>query len=136
MTGCSGYLVIEQTALIIKTVLGLISISNNNTHYTQTCYFPDSAEHFQLFGIKRWYVFKVISEKQMKIHIIKQLTMTHCVHTHGLCRQLPKNPSDQKVKAALDCGAIDEAVDVAGVHCLSVFGAGAFTDWREITRRC
>lgn len=41
--------------------------------------------------------------------------------------RLPKNPRDQEVEAALDLGAVDEAVDVAGVHGLSVLGAGAFT---------
>lgn len=40
---------------------------------------------------------------------------------------LPENPCDQEVKAALDLGAVDEAVYVAGVHRLSMLGAGAFT---------
>lgn len=34
------------------------------------------------------------------------------------------------MKAALDLGAVDEAVDVAGVHGLSVFSTGAFTHCR------
>lgn len=45
--------------------------------------------------------------------------------------QLPKNPCDQKVKAALDLGAVDEAVDVAGVHGLSVFSSCSFTHYRN-----
>lgn len=45
--------------------------------------------------------------------------------------QLPKNPCDQEVEAALDLGAVDEAVNVAGVHCLSVLGASAFTHCRD-----
>lgn len=46
-------------------------------------------------------------------------------------RGLPKNPCDQEVKAALDLGAVDEAVDVAGVHSLPVFSAGALTHYRD-----
>lgn len=42
---------------------------------------------------------------------------------------LPKNPCDQEVKAALDLRAVDEAVDVAGVHSLSVFITGSFTHY-------
>ena len=41
--------------------------------------------------------------------------------------QLPKEPCDQEVEAALDLGAVDEAVDVAGVHRLSVLSSCAFT---------
>ena len=40
---------------------------------------------------------------------------------------MPKEPCDQEVEAALDLGAVDEAVDVAGVHRLAVLGARAFT---------
>lgn len=43
-----------------------------------------------------------------------KLTVRLC--TPRLFRQvriLPKNPRDQEVKAALDLGAVDEAVDVA-----------------------
>lgn len=31
--------------------------------YVKTCYFSDGAEHFQLFGIQGWDVFKIISMK-------------------------------------------------------------------------
>lgn len=41
--------------------------------------------------------------------------------------ELPKNPCDQEVKAALDLGAINEAVNVARIHRLSVLCAGAIT---------
>ena len=59
---------------------------------------------------------------------MNMLTVQHCNRrSFRQGRQLPKNPCDQEVKAALDLGAVDEAVDVAGVHRLSVFSAGAFT---------
>lgn len=45
--------------------------------------------------------------------------------------QLPKNPRDQEVKTALDLGAVDEAVYVAGVHGLSVFSTCSFTHYRD-----
>lgn len=35
------------------------------------------------------------------------------------------------MKAALDLGAVDEAVDVAGVHSLPVFSTSAFTNCRD-----
>lgn len=35
------------------------------------------------------------------------------------------------MKAALDLGAVDEAVDVTGVNGLSVFGTSAFTHYRD-----
>lgn len=35
------------------------------------------------------------------------------------------------MEAALDRGAVNEAVDVAGVHRLSVFSTGAFTHCRD-----
>lgn len=46
-------------------------------------------------------------------------------------RKLPKNPCDQEVKAALDLGAVDETVDVAGVHSLPVFSTRPFTNCRD-----
>lgn len=59
---------------------------------------------------------------------MNMLTVQHCtLRSFRQGRQLPKNPCDQEVKAALDLGAVDEAVDVAGVHRLSVFSTGAFT---------
>ncbi len=60
------------------------------------------------------------------------LTVRHCApRFFRQGRQLPENPRDQEVKAALDLGAVDEAVDVAGVHGLPVFSASAFTHCRD-----
>lgn len=43
-----------------------------------------------------------------------KLTVRHCTPRFFRPeRILPKNPRDQEVKAALDLGAVDEAVDVA-----------------------
>lgn len=62
---------------------------------------------------------------------MNRLTVRHCaLRFFRQGRQLPKDPRDQEVKAALDLGAVDEAVDVARVHGLPVFGPSAFTHCR------
>lgn len=98
----------------------------------QTCYFSDGAEHFQLFGIQGWDVFKVISVRNENTQYATDCMTLNCaLRFFRQVRILPKNPRDQEVKAALDLGAVDEAVDVAGVHSLSVFSTGAFTHYRN-----
>lgn len=49
----------------------------------------------------------------------------------GSGRRLPQNPRDQEVEAALDLGAVDETVNVAGVHGLSLLCTSAFTHCRD-----
>lgn len=34
--------------------------------FIQTCNFSDGAKYFQLFGIQRWDLFKIISDKKKK----------------------------------------------------------------------
>lgn len=54
---------------------------------------------------------------------------THSVvlDSPGNGRPLPQDPRHQEVEAAPDLGAVDEAVDVAGVHSLPVLRACALT---------
>lgn len=49
----------------------------------------------------------------------------------------PVNTQAKKMEAALDLGAVDETVNVAGVHCLSVARTGicALTHCRERERQ-
>lgn len=46
------------------------------------------------------------------------------------CQELPEDSCDQEVKAALDLGTVDEAVDVAGVHRLPVLCTCTLTNYR------
>lgn len=106
----------------------------------KTCYFSHGAEHFQLFGFQGWNLFKIIAvggikkEEKNSLRHTARSQLCEIIVPHRFLqrcsRQLPKNPRDQEVKAALDLGAVDEAVNVAGVHGLSVFSAGAFTHCR------
>lgn len=64
-TGCSGYLT-TRTEKIIRLTLPWWKVSYNTCAHVNTCYFSDSAEHFQLFGIQGWNVFKIISVKIKK----------------------------------------------------------------------
>lgn len=94
----------------------------------KTCYLPDSAEHLQLFGLQRWNIFKLVSAGNKKAR--HEPNRSVLGDSPGNGRRLPQDPRHQEVEAALDLGAVDEAVDVAGVHGLSVLCARAFTHCR------
>lgn len=93
----------------------------------KTCYLPDSVEHLQLFGIQRRNIFKLISAENKKARHETNVLWD----SPGKGRRLPQDPRHQEVEAALDLGAVDETVDVAGVHSLSVLCACAFTHCRD-----
>lgn len=95
----------------------------------KTCYLPDSAEYLEPFGIQRWNVFKIISVGNKNAR-----RETHCSvlwDSPGNGWRLPQNPCDQEVEAALDLGAVDETVNVAWVHGLSLLCTSAFTHCRD-----
>lgn len=53
----------KNTEIIIRLTLPGWNVSYITCAHVNTCYFSDSAEHFQLFGIQGWNVFKIISAK-------------------------------------------------------------------------
>lgn len=76
------------------------------------------------------------SLEEREKHVMNTLTGRHvAVRSTGKERKVPKNPRDQEVEAALDLGAVDEAVDVAGVHSLPVLRTGAFAHCTDRTKR-
>lgn len=63
-----------------------------------------------------------------------RLWFTHAKYPPAPRRHSPFNPSDEENQVAVDFGAVDEFVDVAGVHRLSRLQAArpdAVAHWRN-----